>query len=165
MFPSFALVFLIALLYVFMSYPETIGTSPLPEKLIFISDLWELRLCITSTLTKCKTTPYRHPSSLLEFITDMFTSPYASTELSPLKNPFCLDFFESYKSEAPPPSPLPDYGFDTPSHDWIYQNCSVCDQSLNSSHLMQPLPTGCNSLDEGLPDVQTTYSLKVWEYE
>ena len=35
-----------------MSYPKTIGTPPLPEKLIFISDLRELRLCIASALTK-----------------------------------------------------------------------------------------------------------------
>ena len=132
-----------------MSYSETIRTPPLPCKFIFVSDIQELHLCIASALTKCKTTPYRRPSSLLEFITDMFTSPYMSTELSPLKNPFCLDFFESYKSEAPPPSPLPDYSFDTLSCDWIYWNCSVCDQSLNSSRITQGLPTGSHSLDEG----------------
>ena len=148
-----------------MSYPETVGTPPLPEKFFFIADIREPRLCIASALTKCKTTPYGRPSSPLEFIADTFTSPYASTKLSPLKNPFRLDFFESYESEASPPSPLPDYGFDTPSRDWIYRNCSVRDQSLNDSRITQRLPTGSHSLDEGLPDVQTTYSLKVWEYE
>ena len=34
-----------------MSYPETIGTPPLPEKFFFIADIREPRLCIASALT------------------------------------------------------------------------------------------------------------------
>ena len=60
MFPSFALVFLIALLYTFKSYPKTIGTPPLPEKLIFISDLQEPCLSIASALTNNASTPVLH---------------------------------------------------------------------------------------------------------
>ena len=35
-----------------MSYPETVGTPPLPEKFFFIADIREPRLCIASALTE-----------------------------------------------------------------------------------------------------------------